>query len=43
MTLLDQRIVAGIGNVYKSEVLFLSRRASGGAVERGAAADPRSA
>src|SRR4029453_9393849 len=23
-TLLDQRIVAGIGNVYKSEVLFLS-------------------
>lgn len=24
MTLLDQRIVAGIGNVYKSEVLFLS-------------------
>jgi endonuclease VIII len=25
MTLLDQRIVAGIGNVYKSEVLFLSR------------------
>jgi endonuclease-8 len=25
MTLLDQRIVAGIGNVYKSEVLFLTR------------------
>jgi endonuclease-8 len=24
MTLLDQRIVAGIGNIYKSEVLFLS-------------------
>jgi endonuclease-8 len=24
LTLLDQRIVAGIGNVYKSEVLFLS-------------------
>jgi endonuclease-8 len=24
MTLLDQRIVAGIGNVYKSEVLFLA-------------------
>lgn len=24
MTLLDQRIVAGIGNVYKSEVLFLT-------------------
>ena len=24
MTLLDQRVVAGIGNVYKSEVLFLS-------------------
>ncbi|MEO7158195.1 MAG: DNA-formamidopyrimidine glycosylase family protein [Vicinamibacterales bacterium] len=24
MTLLDQRMVAGIGNVYKSEVLFLS-------------------
>lgn len=24
MTLLDQRIVAGIGNVYKSEVLFMS-------------------
>jgi endonuclease-8 len=24
MTLLDQRIVSGIGNVYKSEVLFLS-------------------
>jgi endonuclease VIII len=25
MSLLDQRLVAGIGNVYKSEVLFLSR------------------
>jgi endonuclease-8 len=25
MALLDQRLVAGIGNVYKSEVLFLSR------------------
>ena len=24
MTLLDQRLVAGIGNVYKSEVLFLA-------------------
>lgn len=24
MTLLDQRVVAGIGNIYKSEVLFLS-------------------
>lgn len=24
MTLLDQRIVAGIGNIYKSEVLFMS-------------------
>ena len=26
--LLDQRVVAGIGNVYKSEVLFLCRRES---------------
>src|SRR5688572_31979000 len=25
MSLLDQRLVAGIGNIYKSEVLFLSR------------------
>jgi endonuclease-8 len=25
LSLLDQRVVAGIGNVYKSEVLFLSR------------------
>ena len=29
--LLDQRLVAGIGNVYKSEVLFRRRRASGDA------------
>ena len=37
MTLLDQRIVAGIGNVYKSEVLFLSGVHPDDAVERGAA------
>jgi endonuclease-8 len=28
-TLLDQRVAAGIGNVYKSEVMFLNRQAPG--------------
>jgi endonuclease-8 len=39
VTLLDQRVVAGIGNVYKSEVLFLE--AQDPFVTTGALAEPR--
>ena len=42
--LLNQRVMAGIGNVYKSEVLFLPRqpvRAGRGARRRGAALPDR--